>query len=983
MVLLDSGSNVTLVNNNTYLLNYRDVEVPLQLAAGKSAIGQGYGYLKIGNSYIKAVYIPQINNILSVGQLTKLGYIILFTQQKTYIFAPLDIITQQLDQLINHYSLNTALEVNIPKVLRESIILNTEAGRIHCELAHISIKKMLQMGFKVDLDEKQEIENCIVCKSYKFKRRIAKAITTTTNKSGDHYSIDLSGPYYVFQEKVWLIVIVDEHSRFLKIIPTQSKKLVPELIIKFIEQEANRFGYYPSTLQVDMGTEFSRIELPYTVKIVSPVGNKTHNGRVERIIQTIHRIHGALTAHLSSLTIQKFLNLSFTHVANLYNILPHSSTGVTPISRYYNNDYEYRDIPLFLEDIAIYNNKHHRIDYGSFIRIDLVTHLYYVLVGGKEVSSTKGDFKRLNTFKLHDKVTNNIPSGFELFNSTKSSGFLPLRPTPFIKMPLREHPLSFLLNSVKATPHSFKQANSEEQWKKPIVKERNNFLNNHAFVGIKDINSLKNKVFLTHFWLFNYKSTGLEKARMIIIDPKTIHHRQNAYSSPVIKQTTFYCFLVLFSAALDLKLVSCDVTGAFLTAPIPDTEHNYVMKTPKGFTDIIKEPFVLLKKTCYGLNFSPYAFYKHFSSILKVIGYSQSKSDQCLHTKEGSGLKEVAIHHVDDVLSLVKEPQSFIDGLKQSFALTQPDNIDYFIGYELVADRESIKVTLASYIENYVDNLPVAEQNYIKKSMAISPSNDSFRPLFYPPESNVNLLNVEEIEKNVNSYIPVRDLTPLEFQHYTGVINYITTKMRFDIIFYSNMISRFNHCPNKLVYQQMLKLLHYLYQTRYAHMVIYKKPTTTVRLKVYSDASFHRSSNSYGGYIIFANDIIIKTSSWRIDKTMQHSYGAELFALHAAVTEARSIQVTLLEMGFELPIIDVFCDNLPLVRTLNTLVQLHMPEEYIYRAVDLRDLVLSKVIHLQHIAGAANPADIFTKKLYGSHSLEILRSPLFSSSFII
>lgn len=54
------------------------------------------------------------------------------------------------------------------------------------------------------------------------------------------------------------------------------------------------------------------------------------------------------------------------------------------ISRYYNNAYEHNKIPLFLEDSFIYNNKHKRIDCGCFIRLDLMTHLYYGLVNGIE-----------------------------------------------------------------------------------------------------------------------------------------------------------------------------------------------------------------------------------------------------------------------------------------------------------------------------------------------------------------------------------------------------------------------------------------------------------------------------------------------------------------------------------------------------------------------------------------------------------------------
>lgn len=980
------------MNQKHLLHDYTPVAIPLTLATGKTAYAEGLGRLYISpTTSIEAVFIPDVQSILSVSQMTALGYICLFSKNFTAIFAPNELIQQHIHSLMQHYQVNAAMKVHIPAGLQESIMLTTPGGRIHSEFGHINLKKLQFMGFQFTAADKEEIASCAICKSVKFKRIIPKSITPTTTKPGEAYSVDLSGPYYQNGQKMWLIVLLDDHSRFLTLIPTFSKKSVPGLIEEFIQSEAHRFGYFPSKISLDMGTEFLKLSLPHIVKVISPVGNKEKNGRIERVIQTIHRLHGCLTAHLTPEIIDRYLQISFLHVENIYNIIPHTFTGVSPISIYHNNSYTYKSLPLLFEDVTVYNNKFHTVNFGVFVRFDLVTHLFYIMVNGKEVSTTEGDFKRLGTFKLLPHSFQDIPSTTHLLPARPSTNF-------HVKLPTSNHPLSFLLNMVRTAPRSYNAAVKDlVTWEQPIGKERNNFLSNQAFVGVADISTLSNKVYLSSFWHFIFKSSsGQPKSRLIIINPATIHHRQAQFSSPVLKPTTFFSFILLFGTDSTFTLGSCDISGAFLSAPIPDDGNNYVLKTPQGFTDIIKEPYVLLKKSVYGLNFSPMAFFQHLVTILHKSGYSQAPSDQCLHlstsslsSSTSSPFKEVIINHVDDFLLLLRSPTDFLESFTKEFTITQPDSIDYFIGYELRQSSTVLRITLCEYITSFVESLDSDDQAFVKRTGVVTPSHEQFKVLIYPPEGKVSLLSTELLDSYLLDYIPIKTLDQVKYQHYTGVLNYITTKFRFDISFYSHVVSRYNHYPHPLAYQQILKIFQYLYQTREASLFIHRPLQSTspanssLKLQVYTDASFHSSTNSYGGFVIFGNNFYLNSCSWRITDTMQHSYGAELFALHAGVQDARSILVTLLEMGFECSTIDVYCDNLSLVHTITTLTQLHMPSTYIYKAVELRDLQFSKAINLQHIAGATNPADIFTKKMYGKHLLELLRAPVYAHSFAI
>ena len=106
------------------------------------------------------------------------------------------------------------------------------------------------------------------------------------------------------------------------------------------------------------------------------------------------------------------------------------------------------------------------------------------------------------------------------------------------------------------------------------------------------------------------------------------------------------------------RLVSsqCDITAAFVTAPIPADEVVYVQQ-PRGF---MKDPDSVLRlNSClYGMKQSPRYFFGYLSKKLEAQGLKPSNHDPCLFL--GNGL--LVITYVDDIL-IYGRTQEEIDSL--------------------------------------------------------------------------------------------------------------------------------------------------------------------------------------------------------------------------------------------------------------------------------------------------------------------------------
>ena len=160
--------------------------------------------------------------------------------------------------------------------------------------------------------------------------------------------------------------------------------------------------------------------------------------------------------------------------------------------------------------------------------------------------------------------------------------------------------------------------------------------------------------------------------------------------SPVVHWSTIRTIMIL---AAKERLVSsqCDITAAFVTAPIPEDEVVYVQQ-PRGF---VKDPDMVLRlNSClYGMKQSPRYFFGYLTKKLEAQGLVPSNHDPCLFL--GNGL--LVITYVDDIL-IYGRSQEEIDNLianlkKDNLSLRKEGTAEGYLG--LSVSHVGTKTTLS------------------------------------------------------------------------------------------------------------------------------------------------------------------------------------------------------------------------------------------------------------------------------------------------
>jgi len=157
--------------------------------------------------------------------------------------------------------------------------------------------------------------------------------------------------------------------------------------------------------------------------------------------------------------------------------------------------------------------------------------------------------------------------------------------------------------------------------------------------------------------------------------------------APVVQWTMIRLMFIL-EILLGLKSMQGDVTCAFLHA---DLEEVYV-DIPMGFAQYgknEKKHCLKLKKTLYGLQQSPRAFWKYITVKLEQCGLEQTKFDPCLFI----GLEVICVVYVDDLIFWSKDVP-LINGVAMQLRelgvdLEQVDDAAGFLGVTLDHDGPS------------------------------------------------------------------------------------------------------------------------------------------------------------------------------------------------------------------------------------------------------------------------------------------------------
>ena len=288
--------------------------------------------------------------------------------------------------------------------------------------------------------------------------------------------------------------------------------------------------------------------------------------------------------------------------------------------------------------------------------------------------------------------------------------------------------------------------------------------------------------------------------------------------SPCVHAENVRLFLAL-SAVLDCEVSTFDITGAFISEPIPDDADPIYVRLPVQYTGG-KEVIVRLRMSLYGLREAPRWFYVGLRNTLEKIGFVQSSFDPCLYIRIlPDGTRQFALVHVDDILLLspsLVAIEFFKEGMGKRYELTGSDVATQFIGYKITRDRSIKRLTISQ--PGFARS--IAKKLKLPDTVVLSPG--------MPLPTNVLPVDLSLVK-------PLRSIV--------GLLQFLT-HTRIDIATDLNKLAKCMNAPTQYHYDAAINIAQYVASTP-DYGISFQTSEDGIRLVAWADASFESENAGY------------------------------------------------------------------------------------------------------------------------------------------
>lgn len=427
--------------------------------------------------------------------------------------------------------------------------------------------------------------------------------------------------------------------------------------------------------------------------------------------------------------------------------------------------------------------------------------------------------------------------------------------------------------------------------------------------------------------------------------------------SPVVNFSIIRLFFSLLVVCLKWTHIQCDVTCAYLYAPLRE---KVFMQQPEGYVQPGKEEMVCkLNKALYGLHQSGREWFFELSKVLTEIGLKKLSYCNCVFF---SGKSVILLVYVDDMVifgKTMKDIEVVLGKLKENFDLKILGKTKRLLGVEFEERANTLLIHQIPYITEICDrfkdfnfpvsSLPIAKGTVYSKSQC--------------PQS-------DEEQKEMKK-IPYRNVL--------GCLSFLASRTRPDIAYAVNIFSQFQNNPGPEHWHGLLRLLGYVKKTSNYKLKLNCNASNIIG---YTDADFASNRDdriSMGGQFICLDRSPITWRTFKEKSVALSTMEAEFIALVEGVKEITWLNSVLDECcqnrllnHTSKPL--VYVDNQAAIDFLKSPIENHRTKHIEVRYYFVRDLYYKSNFDIKYVRSKFNLADIFTKPLTQNELLNFVEN---------
>ncbi len=475
--------------------------------------------------------------------------------------------------------------------------------------------------------------------------------------------------------------------------------------------------------------------------------------------------------------------------------------------------------------------------------------------------------------------------------------------------------------------------------------------------------------------VFDVKHDGRHRARLVADGHLTDVPAESVYSGVVSLRGLR---MITFLAELNkLELWSTDISSAYLEAFTQ--EKIYIVAGPE-FGEL-EGHILIIHRALYGLRTSGVRWHERLATCLQAEGFFPCKAEPDIWMRKNGDVYEYIGVYVDDLAFALKDPQTFIDTLrnKYKFKIKEAGSIEFHLGINFLRDSDG---TLRIEPKKFLERL---SQTY-ERHFGCKPNAKPSSPLEkgdHPEVDTSELCTPEDTSK---------------YQSLIGSLQWLISLGRFDVATAVMSLSSFRAAPRVGHLERAKRVCCYAIGLKHAAIrfrvkepdfssipipdydwsySVYGNPQEDipkdapeplgnyVQLSHFVDANLMHcllTGRSVTGVLHFMNQTPMDWFTKKQSTAETATFGSEFIAARTAIEQIIDIRNTLRYLGVPIRQYSyLFGDNQTVV---NSATQPHGKLHKRHTMLSfhrVREAIASKMVIFTHIPGAINPADILSK----------------------